>query len=417
MTQTSGLDEVDPFEDFNRAMGADGDASPYPELAEWRRGAPIFGGPIDLGEDAVGASHDVDALVPTTMHVFTAYSFDAVQAVLGDGESFSSAGYAEVMGQVLGHSILEMDNPEHRAYRSLIQQAFTRKEMERWEAELVAPLVDRMIDEFVDDGHVDLVRALFFPFPVNVIAELMGLPPSDLPEFHRLAVELISVVNDFEKAVQASASLCEYFGELVHERRGSEGRDLISVLANVRAPDGRQLDDDEIFSFLRLLLPAGAETTYRSSSNLMFGLLSHPDQLEAVRADRSLLPQAIEEGLRWEPPLLTIVRTATRDVEVCGVQVPAGSTVVTNLGSANRDEQRWDDPDRFDIFRERRPHLAFAHGPHMCLGMHLARMETTVVLGALLDRLPQLRFDPAAEPAFISGMTFRAPPRLAVTWG
>src|SRR6185503_3004651 len=117
----------------------------------------------------------------------------------------------------------------------------------------------------------------------------------------------------------------------------------------------------------------------RSSSNLTCGLLTHPDQLDALRADRSLLTQAIEEGLRWEPPLLMIIRTATADTEVCGVAIPAGSPVVINMGSANHDESRWPDPGTFDIFREQHAHVSFASGVHMCLGMHLARMETRVV--------------------------------------
>jgi cytochrome P450 len=180
--------------------------------------------------------------------------------------------------------------------------------------------------------------------------------------------------------------------------------------------DGLQLTDEEIFSFLRLLLPAGAETTYRSSSNLLVGLLENPDQLEAVRSDRALVPQAIEEGLRWEPPLLTIMRTVTHDTELDGVALPKDSVVVVNLGSANHDESRWEDPERFDIFRPPQQHLAFAFGAHLCLGMHLARMETSVLLNAVLDRLPGLRLDPDAEPPAITGMTFRAPASIRVAW-
>ena len=191
---------------------------------------------------------------------------------------------------------------------------------------------------------------------------------------------------------------------------------MISVLACAEH-DGHQLTDEDIYAFVRLLLPAGAETTYRSSSNLLFGLLSHPDQLEAVRADRSLLPQAIEEGIRWEPPLLIIMRTATQDIDVCGVPIPAGAMVICNLGSANHDHARWERAEEFDIFRPNLPHIGFASGPHTCLGMHLARMETRVAMEAILDRLPGLRFDPDAPAPYISGLTFRAPPALAALLG
>ena len=259
------------------------------------------------------------------------------------------------------------------------------------------------------------MRQLLFPFPVQVIAALLGLPEEDLPEFHRLAVELIGVTVDWDRALASSAKLRDYFSGIVAERRRHPADDMISVLAGAEH-DGQRLDDEEIYAFLRLLLPAGAETTYRSSSNLLYGLLTHPDQLAALQADRSLMPRAIEEGIRWEPPLLIIIRTATRDVDVCGVTVPAGASVVCNLGSANHDETRWDEPETFDIFRERRPHIGFAHGAHMCLGMHLARMETQVALSVLLDRLPGLRLDPDADTHFVSGEIFRAPPRLEVRW-
>ena len=136
-----------------------------------------------------------------------------------------------------------------------------------------------------------------------------------------------------------------------------------------------------------------------------------------MRADRSLLPQAIEEGLRWEPPLLMIIRTATQDTEVCGVPIPKGAAVIMNIGSANHDESRWPDAESFDIHREQHAHIAFASGPHMCLGMHLARMETKVVLNRLLDRLPGLRVDPDADAPAVTGMTFRAPTRLDVVFG
>jgi cytochrome P450 len=288
--------------------------------------------------------------------------------------------------------------------------------MESWETDLVVPIVDELIDRFIGDGRAELVSGLFFPFPVNVIAGLLGLPRADLPMFHRLAVELISVSINMDAALRASQGLADYLTPIIHERRAEPGRDMISCLA-VAEHDGHTLSDDEIIAFCRLLLPAGAETTYRSSANLMTGLLLNPEQLDAVRSDRSLLPQAMEEALRWEPPLLMIIRTATRDTEVCGVPVPEGAAVILNIGSANHDDKRWPDPDRFDIFRQQRPHISFASGPHMCLGMHLARMETRVALERLFDRLPNLRLDPDTAPPVITGMTFRAPVRLDVVFG
>jgi cytochrome P450 len=402
-------DDYDPFEAFNKATGAGTVENPYPDFIALRRDTPVA--EMDLRE-MFGLAEDE---VPSNS-VWTVNTFDTVQAVLRDGEGFSSKGYEDVMGAVFGHSILEMDEPEHHTYRNLIQQAFTRKAMERWEAEVIGPVVNALIDDFIDDGAADLVRRLTFPFPFEVIADQLVLPEDDKPRFHRMATELISVQVDMERALKASADLHAYFSKIIAERRAAPAQDLVSVLAGAEL-DGQQLTDDEIIAFLRLLLSAGAETTYRSSSNLLFGLLTHPEQLAAVRDDRSLLAQAIEEALRWEPPLLTIMRTPTREVELGGKTLEAGDTVVINIGAANHDETRWEDAETFDIFRPQIPHIAFASGVHMCLGIHLARMETMVVMNAVLDRLADLRLDPDAEAPYITGMVFRAPPALPVLFG
>jgi len=415
---TSDVDDgYDPFEEFNRSAGMGVVENPYPMFALVRPQHPMK---REGDDDAVivpeGA--DIDFMpIDRSVGVFTAYSFEAVQQVLKDGETFSSAAYADVMGKVLGHSILEMDEPEHHLYRGLVQQAFSRKAMETWERELVRDVVDEHIDAFVDrpSKRADLVREVTFPFPVVVIARLLGLPREDLPMFHRRAVEVISAGFELDRAANASQALFDYFCTIIQDRRAHPSDDVISVLVQAEL-DGTRLTDEEICSFLRLLLPAGAETTYRSSANLLFGLMSKPEQLDALRADRALLPQAIEEGLRWEPPLIGIMRTAARDTEVEGVFVPAGSFIAVNIGSANHDEKVWENPEEFDIFRPPRQHLAFAWGPHMCLGLHLARMETRVVLNQLIDRLPGLRFDPDAAPTAITGAIFRAPPALPVTW-
>ena len=173
-----------------------------------------------------------------------------------------------------------------------------------------------------------------------------------------------------------------------------------------------------IFSFLRLLLPAGDETTFRSTGNLLYLLLAQPDQLESVRADRSLIPQAIEEALRLETPLLTITRLATRDTEIGGVAVPQGSTIMLMLAAANREETRYELPDHFDVTRDSpTPHMSFGHGPHVCLGIHLARVEMRVALNLLLDRLPDLRLDPSADDPHIRGQVFRSPTSIPVLFG
>jgi cytochrome P450 len=343
-----------------------------------------------------------------------AYRYDDCSRILRDPKTFTSTGYDATIGMVMGHMILGMDDPEHRSHRNLVAHAFREKSLARWEPEFIAPIIDEQIDRFASDGEADLVRQLTFEFPVRVIARLLGLPEEDFPQFHRWSIELIGLVADIDRGLAASESLRDFFAGVVADRRAHPADDVISDLVSAEV-EGEKLTDEAIYSFLRLLLPAGAETTYRSSGNLLYLLLTHPEQLAAVQADRGLLPQAIEEGLRYEPPLLTIARTTTGEVEVGGVQLAPGEVVTTHIGSANHDETRWDDAESFDIFRPALPHIAFAHGPHMCLGMHLARLETRVLLNRVFDRLGDLALRPDSDP-HIRGDVFRSPTSLPVVF-
>jgi cytochrome P450 len=178
--------------------------------------------------------------------------------------------------------------------------------------------------------------------------------------------------------------------------------------------DGARLTDAEIFAFLLLILPAGVETTYRASGNLLVALLTQPPLLDALRGDRAGLRGAFEEALRWQPPITTVVRKAIRDCELGGVAIPAGTHVSVSVAAANRDPARYRDPDRFDPARKNIAHLTFGGGPHLCLGMHLARMEAAVAVDALLDRLPDLRLDPTRPAPRVVGVAFRSPAALPV---
>src|SRR5438309_10627107 len=231
--------EYDPFEAFDQSVGVGTIRDPYPRFDELLREAPVHPGTAAT----LFGLEDIEAeLLYENRPLYSAISYNAVEQVLRDGATFSSSGYGESMGMVMGHSILEMDEPEHHRHRSLVAQAFTRKAMDRWEAELVRPIVNACIDEFSDRGSADLVRELTFPFPVRVIAGMLGLPEADLPQFHRWAVELISIAFDIDGGLAASASLRDYFCRIIEERRVEPANDVISVLAHAEL-DGLRLDD------------------------------------------------------------------------------------------------------------------------------------------------------------------------------
>ena len=397
----SDLGDLDDFGAFDDVVSGNV-RDPYPELAQQRRDSPIQR--IDMsampGEEG--------------KPVFIVYRHEDIQTMLRDHETFSSNVVIQIFGDVLGHGVmLGMDEPVHGRLRSLVTKAFTQKALSRWEDQIVGRIGNELIDTFASEGKTDLVKTFTFPYPTRIIAALLGLPEDDFPQFQRWSISMLSFTINPERGKAASQALVDYFKPILADRRAEPREDLISSLAAAEI-DGHKLDDEDIYSFIRLLLPAGVETTYRSLGNLLFGLLTNTDQLDAVRADRSLIPQAIEEAVRWDAPLLNITRVATRDTELSGVPIPQGSSVMPMLGAANRQEDRYHDPDRFDIFRQSKVPISWGHGVHVCLGMHLARLEMRTAVNLLLDRLPNLRLDPDGNDPHIRGMVFRSPTSLPV---
>lgn len=345
---------------------------------------------------------------------YSAVSFHAVNTVLRNGQVFTSRFYDKTIGMFMGPTILAMDGTQHREHRNLVSAAFKSKALARWEPTIVRPTCNALIDDFVTRGHADLVRDFTFEFPTRIIAQLLGLPAEDLPMFRKRAEQLISYHVNYERAFEASAALKDYFLGQIEQRRSQPTQDIIGDLVTAEI-SGERLSDEAIYSFLRLLLPAGLETTYRSSGNLLYLLLTHPDQFAALRANRGLIPQAIEEGLRYETPLTTVQRFTTVAAEVEGVTIPSRAMVSVCIGSANRDERRWERPEEFDILRKPLPHISFAAGEHTCLGLHLARLETRVALECLLDRLTDIELVTDDDP-HIHGQPFRSPTALPVTF-
>jgi cytochrome P450 len=392
----SALDTV-PFDPMGQFTGVAGDVrNPYPDF--WAKRSER---PVELMADG---SYEI-------------YPYELVSTTMRDDATFPSGSIREFMSVVMGpYPLVGMDEPEHRRLRNLVAIAFRQRTIAHWDEDLVVPVVDDMIDGFVSRGSADLVSEFTYHYPAQVIAAILGLPREDHAFFHPRALAVINVAVRPEEGILASEELREYFAGFMEQRRREPGSDIISELVQAEL-DGETLGDEEIFSFLRLLLPAGAETTYRATGSFLYGLLTNPAQLDALRADRSLMPQAIEESIRWEGPLLITSRECAQDTEVGGVAIPKGAMVTVNVGAANHDETRWDRPDEFDIFREAQPHIAFGHGVHMCLGMHLARMEMATAVNRLLDRCPDLQPDPErwdADDVHIHGERFRSPTTLPV---
>jgi cytochrome P450 len=404
---TDGV-QFDPFElpDTIQLGGID---DPHPYLAAARRRGSVLEEwpfPSDVVAVEGGEGSAADA-------TFNVVGHDDAMTVLRDHETYSSRILSEIMGPMLDHTMIAMDAPDHLAHRALVAPAFRPKLLARWEHDLVRRVVDELIDSFAPLGRADLVRRLTFAFPVRVIARILGLPDRDSEQFQRWSLELISIVVNWDRGVAAAEALRGYFAEHVAERRVRPRDDLISELVETQV-EGRGLTDEDIFAFLRLLLPAGIETTYRSLGNLLFALLTHPDQLDEVTQHPDLRGAAIEEGLRWETPVVMIPRQCVRAARLGGVDIPAGRVLNVFVGSANRDEKQYEEADRFDIHRTPAPHLSFGSGPHMCLGMHLARMETRVALDATLERLHDLRLDRDAPRPRVVGTAFRSPDSLPV---
>ena len=373
---------------------------PYPLFAKKRREAGVFEGSV------MDWSKTPESMMPE--HLYAAVSFDAVNRVFRDGKVFNSHIYDSTIGLFIGPTILAMEGKKHWEHRNLVSAAFKSKSLLRWEPEIVRPVVNTLIDEFIEAGEADLVKDFTFEFPTRVISKLLGLPEEDLAWFRKRAVELISYTVRYKRAFEASAELKDYFLQQIEQRRSKPTEDIIGDLVTAEI-DGEKLSDEAIYSFLRLLLPAGLETTYRSSGNLLYLLLSHPDQFRAVQEDHELIAPAIEEGLRFETPLTTVQRYATEPTEIEGLELSAGAVVDVCIGSANRDEKRWERSEEFDIFRKRLPHISFAAGEHTCTALHLARMETRVAVECLLTRLTDIQLVTEDDPHIFASRSGPAP--------
>lgn len=338
-----------------------------------------------------------------------------IREVFNHPEIYSNDYFRDNLALTFGHSLSTMNAPEHPRFRRIFQKAFLPTVVGRWSDEFVDPVITGLIDRFMGKGHADLMTEFAFPYPFEIIYRQLRLPAGEQQLFHKLAVAQTQFMVDLPHGQEAGEKLGVYFTAMLAERRANPGTDLVSLLA-MTEEGGEYLPDDVVISFLRQLINAAGDTTYRSTGNLLVALLhQRPDQLEMIKKNRTLIAKAIEETLRWEGPVSMSPRQTVCDTVLGGVKIPAGAVVQVLTGVANRDPAVYPDPDRFDMMRPNlKRHWAFAAGPHICLGQHLARLEMTRALNFLLDRLPRLRLDPSQPPPVIRGYSMRVPKHVAV---
>ena len=382
---------------------------------------------IDFATDAVPDLHavlrdlrDRGPVVPIRYHGGVAWAitrFAELKAAMADDETFpSAAAYERHSGPVMGRTIQCMGNEEHRRNRGLVSAAFRPRLMTEFVEAFLTPVAHQLVDEMIERRRTtgepaDLVRDYTVRYAFTVITRLLDFPPTDFEKLKRWGDGLIDFPWNPEAAQLASREFTEYLTPLIESRRKAPGEDLLSSLATVEV-EGERLSDEEIFSFLRLLFPAGADTTYRGLGSLFFATLTHRDVLERARLEPEAIPSIVQEALRWEGPTAMLPRFAPKDVVWADQAIPGGSEVIFAITSANRDEAVFQDPDAFDPDRGEREFLSFGHGLHFCLGSHLARREMEVSLRVLSERLPDLALSDA--DVSIEGTVLRGPTSLPV---
>jgi cytochrome P450 len=371
-----------------------GDPQPHERLAVCRRSGQVARGPGDEAEH------------------FHVTSWDDVDSVLRAPEGFSSRRSGETLGRFTGPSMLQMDGDAHRANRSIVAQAFKPSSIDRWAETLIRPIVRDLVSSVAPHGSAELVRSVTYRFSVQVICGMYGVPLEDADQFHRWADRIVRGLYDPEPGLAARREMTEYLRPFVEQRRRLPSDDLLSEL--IAAADDGKMSEEELYGSLLLILVGGTATTNHGFANTLTALLTHRPILDAVLDDRSLVPTVVEESLRWEAPAQRSERLIVGDVAIGGCPLPKGAAVGVWLGSANRDESRFEAPDEFRLSRPFTQHMAFGAGRHICLGMHLARTELRIGVEEVLDGLPDIRLDPDRPAPVIQGTLQRGAPEVWV---
>ena len=364
---------------------------PFPAYAWMRRNAPAY---FDEGSGVWGITRHAD-----------------IKEISKDPDTFSNAGGIRPDNDALP-MMIDFDAPEHVRRRRLVSEGFTPKRIREAEAG-IREICDSIIDKVCEAGSADFVRDIAAPLPMIVIGDMLGVAAEDRDDLLRWSDDMLKSLGSPDPdamglAAMAAIEYATYITDVIEQRRRDrQSSDLVGTLVHAEI-DGDRLDQESLIYESLLILIGGDETTRHVISGGMYQLLTHPDQLEALRADRSLMTTAVEEMLRWVSPIKNMARTVTRDVELHGETLRKGQKLLLLYPAANRDEQVFESPESFDITRSPNDHVAFGFGSHFCLGNRLARLELAVMFDRLLDRLPDLALAGEGEPArreanFVSG--------------
>ncbi|WKN44067.1 cytochrome P450 [Tunicatimonas pelagia] len=385
-------------------------ANPYPVYQEFRDNHPL--------------------LFHEGMNSYIISRYEDVEKAFKD-KVFSSRNYDWQLEPVHGRTILQMEGTEHSRHRNLLNPAFRGRDL----FEKFVPVIEKnaqdLIDKFPrDKNEIDFVSQFATIFPIGVIVDMLGLPKSDLPKFHGWYTSIMAFLSNLtqdpavtEAGLKTKVEFEEYMLKIIQERRENPGSDLLSTLCNAEI-DGVRMTDQEIKAFCSLLLTAGGETTDKALTLLFKNLIAHPEQMEAVRNDRTLIDKAFAETLRFAPPVHMIMRQPIEDVEMSGGTIPANATVTCLIGAANRDERQYEQADKFDIFRSEidqkkaftgaANHTAFALGRHFCVGSLLAKVEVNMATNLILDNLKNIQFKDGSPQEV--GVFTRAPQEMWITY-
>ena len=316
------------------------------------------------------------------------FGYEDVQRVLSDYTSFSSVfGGGGERHDPLGSSLISMDPPRHRQLRNLVTQAFTPRSVAQL-SERITAIVNQLLEQVAATRRMDIIDDLAYPLPVIVIAELLGIPHADRERFKVWSDAVVGATYPEDGDPQAEMS--EYFLDMIAQRSREPKDDLISALLDAQI-DGQDLNQRELLGFCILLLVAGNETTTNLIGNAILCFDEHPEVMEQLRAEPALVPGAVEEVLRYRSPVQFMYRRTVANTTIRDQEIRAGQMVLAWIGSANRDEAQFPNPDSFDIRRTPNRHIAFGHGIHFCLGAPLARLEAKIVLTMLLERFHEIK--------------------------